>query len=516
MVQVEGRGKTVAGGFVLVPVASLVGAWRACRSAPLGIGDFRAWLACHEMKARRCLVQEGRAPAFGHPELARLCGVSEKRARSSVNHLVGAGLLTWSDQVIEFPDQGDPQDDALADSIGAGKGSLAIPRRILRLLVGGARPALIATVLAILLRCLSRRKGGSRSRGRVKASWIARVFDVDLRRVKQARKELVDLGWIAPEPTDQWSENRWGRAYTIDLGWDRIAIPDGRRLPPPPNPDGRRLPPPDSDPEPLREDKNQEPAPGGPSGVEIREVGGERTPLLPLPMPRAIVAPSIPVEAAVAPVASVAVKLQPACPPPAPVASGALTSPSRVEPGRPVSARPTGVANGAGGAPLPAPTLNDVRMEDLKDTGRLLRLHGQAVARGLVSPSEADRRRFVAAAEHARAIGTVNPCGLFARLVRERIWSYLTLDDEDAASARLKRHLFGDPWRVDVGVPRPEAPERPRLSRDALLVREVRAAVARAGYRVDPFPALRARDPSWTRTRWEASLAELAAIPGGR
>ena len=166
----------------------------------------------------------------------------------------------------------------LADSIGGGEGSLAIPRRILRLLAGGARPALIATVLGILLRCLSRGRGGFKSRGRVKASWIARVFDVDLRRVKQARKELIDLGWIAPEPTDQWAENRWGRAYTIDLAWDRIAAPDGRRLPPPPAAGGRRLPPPDSDPEPLREEKNQEPAPGGPAGFQIQETAEEQSP----------------------------------------------------------------------------------------------------------------------------------------------------------------------------------------------------------------------------------------------
>ena len=69
------------------------------------------------------------------------------------------------------------------------------------------------------------------------------------------------------------------------------------------------------------------------------------------------------------------------------------------------------ITDGAGGGPLPAPTLNDVRVEDLKDTGRLLRLHAQAVARGLVGSSEADRLRFVGAAEHALALGTGNPCG---------------------------------------------------------------------------------------------------------
>ena len=85
--------------------------------------------------------------------------------------------------------------------------------------------------------------------------------------------------------------------------------------------------------------------------------------------------------------------------------------------------------------PLPAPTLDDVRVEDLKDTGRLLGLLDQAVARGLSSPSEADRLRFVAAAEHAPAVGSGNP----ARAVRPAgpaagSGRYLTQDDEDAAS----------------------------------------------------------------------------------
>ena len=62
---------------------------------------------------------------------------------------------------------------------------------------------------------------------------------------------------------------------------------------------------------------------------------------------------------------------------------------------------------------LPAPTLADVRLKDLKDTGRLLNLHCQAVAKGLVGTSEADRLKFVGAAEHALAIGKAIP-----RLVR--------------------------------------------------------------------------------------------------
>jgi hypothetical protein len=156
-----------------------------------------------------------------------------------------------------------------------------------------------------------------------------------------------------------------------------------------------------------------------------------------------------------------------------------------------------------------------VRLEDLREMGRLLELHEQAVAGGQVGPSEADRLRFVAAAEHARSIGSRNVPGLFAWLLRGRRWTYLTQDDEDAASVRLKAHLFGPARGGGGGVSASSMAARPRLSADALMVREVGAALARAGYRGDAFPLVRARDGSWTRERWDAASAELGGA-GGR
>ena len=496
--------QAIAGGFVLIPVRQIMAAWRACRRGPLGIADFRTWLACREMVARRCTLDRdrGRSPTYGLAELSRLTGVSPRRARASVRRLGAAGLLTWSEDDIGFPDGGsragasphpDDGDDPLTDTIGGGQGSLAIPRRVLRLLVGGARPALIATTIAILLRCLARGRGGFHSRGRVKASWIALVFDVDLRRVKQARKDLVDLGWIVPEQTHQWTENRWGRVYHIDLGWDRTtALTDGRRLPPPPPRGGHRLPPPDSHPEPLREDETQEPAPGGPAGDELNEEESIPTP------------PTAPAD----PPYRRGGEQDPVTRRPALAADGAGTSPSTVERRPPLPRRPCVIAAGAGEGPLPAPTLTDVRVEDLKDTGRLLRLHAQSVARELVGSSEADRLQFVGAAEHALALGTVNPCGLFMYLVRGRLWRYLTQADEDRAHARLKRELRGEPApRSGVG---PGASWcGPELSSDAVMVREVRSAVIRAGHYRDPYAAFARVTPGWTRGRWDRALSEL-------
>ena len=148
--------------------------------------------------------------------------------------------------------------------------------------------------------------------------------------------------------------------------------------------------------------------------------------------------------------------------------------------------------------------------EDLKDTGRLLELYEQAVELGLVTESEHDRLRFVAAAEHARIIGTKNPCGLFVRLVRGGLLNFVTYDDEVAASVRIRRHLYGslpEMRGTPVSGTRPLAVVE--ISDDARLVQAVRAAAARAGYRGDAFPLLKRQKPEWTRERWDRAVAEL-------
>jgi hypothetical protein len=429
----------IAGGFVLVSVAALVTAWRACRVRPLGTGDFRAWLACHELEGRRCVLAEGRAPAYNFAELARLLDVSVKRARASVRRLEAAGLIRWSDSAIVFLDPRDDLAEGLEDTIGRGRGSVAIPRRMLRFLVAGARPALIATVLGLLLRCLSRRKGGFDGRGRVKASWIARTFGVSIPAVKVARRELIALGWIVAEPGDQWAENRWGRAYSVNLGWQTPTTSSGpSSIPPRPAPGSTSIPPDLQTGNPSGRAKNQEPAG---TGSSIKGSGdGEKT--------------------------------------------------------------------------VQAPTLADVRLDDLKDTARLLDLYRQAVAKGLVTASEGDRLRFVGAAEHALAVAKHNPPGLFAWLVRGACWRYVTQDDEDRARQRLRLHDFGPPKAPAQPSPfttfsssRPI--EAGGLSDDARIVKAIREASIKAGLYRDPFPAFQACYPGWTRGRWDAALAEL-------
>ena len=468
----------IAGGFVPIPARTLACAWKSARA-----GDFRLYLAAREMAARRARGDDDRAPVYRIAELAGLAGVAERSARDAVRRLVALGLLEWSDSALGFPDPTDDDDagEGLDDTIGRGKGVVAVPRRLLRFLAKGARPSLIATALGVLLRCLSRRKAGFDGRGRLKASWVARAFGVDERAVKAARQELIRLGWIEPGASPQWAMNRWGRAYRINLDW---AVPR-RESPPPRPPDGRGSPPPDLQTRtPSGGEKNQEPAvPAGPTGVRISE-GGQGSPS----SSGRDAAHSVEAPRADRPASGV----------PTPGAA-AVSKPSRAPGVVPASGDPIP-------SPPPPPRLDDVRPEDLRDVGRALELHRQAVARRLIGPSEADRLKFLATVEHARAIGKANPCGLLARLVRRGWWHFATQGEEAAAHSKLKRHLWGDRSSGSGGLGglfgpssgvssavsiRPRGETGPPLSADARLVREVRSALSRANFRGDAFYALR-------------------------
>jgi hypothetical protein len=495
----------ILGGFVSIPVAQLLAVWFACQGLELGIGHFRAYLACHEMLKRRSFAPKHVLPSFGFPELATLLGVTIERARLLIQQLVDAGLLASTASTITFPDQPPIPDDLFApfaNTIGGGSGRLTVPRRLLRFLVKGATAATIAVALGALFRCASCRHGQPNSWGRFKASWIANAFRLGLRQVKHARKQLVNLGWlIVASDNRQNAMNRHGRAYRINLEWSPTTAPSA---PPPPAPAAPSAPPlPDRNP-PREEFKNQNPASGGPAGVQLSQ--GEGGTGIPVALnPPTATPPVIPPRPA------------PVVPPsPAPAPATTPTSPAAGSPGVSTPARPAATSRRSPAVPGPVPTpggllaarLDNVLVEDLKDTGRLMDLLGQAVTRGLVSPSEADRLRFVASAEHALAIGQGNPAGLFVYLVRGKLWRYLTQDDEDGANLRIKAFLRGPERRrvAALGMPRPSVPS---LSADAKVVREVRAAFIRAGIYRDPFPELHRRQPEWSRERWDAAMAEL-------
>ncbi len=455
------------GGFVLISVMKLGMVWWAFKAKLLRASDLRVYFACHLAVAARCRTGSDRVSRFTLGELARLTGVGEKSVRSSIRRLEASGLLTWSEAAISFTSSPDslPVSDlsgfwAMFEKLPNRKRLVPVPRRILRLVAAGASSNLIATILGHLIRCLYYWPDeGCRSQGSCKSSWIASAFGISLRGAKAARKELLALGFLIRNESPQWRMNRLGLEVEINLEWDG-----------------------------PRERK------AGPESKE-RVTKSERE-----------VAP---------PPAQICTAF-------APPESDKELSYGESKNQKPAFSGPSGDCISSektekrGGEAAP-PTLRNIVPADLRDTGRLLELHREAVEAKLIAGSERERLLFVAAGEHARSIGKGNPCGLFIHLVRGKLWHFLTADDEDRGNARLKLHLFGRPResekrehprssRGNFSVPSPVVPS---FSADARLVQAVRSAAAQAGYRGDVFYLLRRERPEWTRERWDAACREL-------
>src|SRR5262245_15504022 len=454
------------GGFVLLTVEILCLLWWVYRQRYIQLRDLRVWLACQEMVARRCQLRPDQVPPYTLAGLPRLVGgVGGPHLRCSLRRLEAHGLLAWSSSRITFITtsnalRGIPDRTSfitMQATIPNLQRRVPVPRPTLRLLALGCRATVIATILGHLIRCLYTHARPLRcvSGGWCKTSWIAEVFQVDRRRIKAARRHLATLGWLEIVAVPQRTLNRWGSYVYVSLTWDRPAHATGRQgslpsagattlLPPLQQFSTTILAPLTSHREPLQEHKHQQ--------------------LAPRPHPLVLMPHN---------------------------ASLASSSPPQ-DHFRPDKA-------------LPPPTLGHIVPEDLQDTARLLTLFIHAQTLSLIGKSDSDRLTFCALAEHAKVVGSANPCGLFATLVRRQQWHFVTDSDEDVAQARLKAYLYGPAVRAAP----PPAAAPPALSPDATIVRYVSTQLARAGWQGDAFGLVSRADPTWTRERWEHATAEL-------
>ena len=468
------QAKKPRGGFIFLTVQQLCLLWWAYRTRLIQLRDFRVWFAAQEMTARRCQIDAGQVPAYTSCELHRLVGgVGGEHLRASLRRLETTGLLTWSGTTLTFATS--PTDlrgvHDLADfhtmynAIPNHRRRVPVPRQAIRLIAGGCRATVIATMLGHLLRCLYYRDRRCISGGWCKASWIANVFRVDLRNVKAARKHLVSIGWIEILDTPPALCNRWGHYTRIRLSWTRAAMEQAAQndartpasaSPPPPAFSTTESPPPNKEHrEPLQELQHQKPA------------------------PHADIATALPPRPHTVPDFSG---------PSAGVKKHAMDHPPKT-------------------TTVP-PTLRHIVPDDLQETARLLALFEQAQMHGLIGNSESERLTFLGLAEHARVVGSHNPCGLFVALLRHQCWHFVTDSDEDAAHQRFKAHLYGRDQQTR-GTPPPRDLTQPELSKDAAIVRYLQTQLARAGFDGDVFGLVSRDDASWTRERWDNAVHEL-------
>ncbi|MEQ9617193.1 MAG: hypothetical protein RLN60_04065 [Phycisphaerales bacterium] len=245
------------GGFCFIHENSIHAVWSYLRLGELELRDVRAWLACHEMQARRCTLDQSRKPCFTHDELhALIGGTGGEYVRRSLRRLTRLGLLQFDEDRI----------DTTPFEVSEDPGRpVPVPRPVLRLLAKSRGRAFIATVLGHLLRCLYYTRGVCRSGGWCKASWVADVFGVALRAVKDARSRLVGLGLFRMLRADQLRLNRFGSPLVVCLQWaggsaPRKALPTIESAPPKKHKELS-----------YRRDDHQKPArAAGPAGARMR------------------------------------------------------------------------------------------------------------------------------------------------------------------------------------------------------------------------------------------------------
>ena len=463
------------GGFVLISVRQIMMAWSAHQYGHIHLRDLRTWFALYEMRVRRCCLDDGQTPNYATWEIQRLIGGAGGGAIcDSLRRLKAVGLLrTFSEDCIEFTSSLDDltfetaQIEKILGRIRNDSRLVPVPRRILRLMAGGARRTLIAVILGHIIRCMFFKGGKVYSSGCVKSNWIVDVFGISERMVHEQRAHLIALGWLIPKETPQRVLNNVGLWLSVNLNWSQDSTKTTEATPPP-------------------------------------EV--------PASSPTA----TLPVENTPSEAQKLAV-------PPA-ISSDKLAAPSKpLKPLRENENPETASGEKSGSClkkvqngKIPDPTLHNVRSEDLQDPVRLMALHIQAVQQGTISNSEADRLNFFAAANHARVIGSVNPPGLFVRIVRSKLFKYCTQDDEDVARAQIRRVLYPTP--STDGYPRGGSlcgfsegpPKGSSLSDDARFVRDVVRMLRPKGVAESSTWRLVNREhPEWTRERWDAASAEL-------
>lgn len=443
----QGRRSRPEGGYRFISTFELLMAFWAYKAGFLTWRDFRVWLACHEAVARRCRLPRGRCARYGLDELHGLVGgVGGEHIRSSLRRLERVGLVRFSVEAIHFATS---PDELKVENLS---GFWAMVERL------GQKNRKVP----VPRRTIRFIAGGVRRT--VAATMLGQIIRCCyLKKGEYTAEGSCAAAWIAGLfGLDERNVKR-ARKHLTEIGW---LIP-------------------------LESDFWHRQRYGG----------------------RAVVNPTWrrPIEENFSPVPET--KLPPRSeisttkPPPLLILNGELLTESKNQ--NPAGADRSGVCNEE--PEKKPPTMKHVEIEDLRDTERTLLLFEEAVEHrvGGLTGSEGDRLKFVAAAERAISVGTENPPGFFARIVRSGLWHHITQGDEDAAHRRLKRHFFGAAKREK---PKPVRYPRPPLSADAKLMLAVKRVATQHRMTCDPFHLLHRERPDWTRERWEAAVTEVESV----
>ncbi len=93
------------------------------------------------------------------------------------------------------------------------------------------------------------------------------------------------------------------------------------------------------------------------------------------------------------------------------------------------------------------PTIRNVRLEDLQSFSHTEELYWQAVERRVIEHSENNALNWLAAAVRAKSVRDGDPVRVFVGIVRRRLWSHVTQEQEERARQALARYREEDPRR---------------------------------------------------------------------
>jgi hypothetical protein len=160
-------------------------------------------------------------------ELAELLDASSEVVCRGLRKLKKVGLLSFSSQGITLSEVPLPSSSKILSLLTEKRSRtrlIPIPRKLLLYLSRCTKRSVLISALAYCIRglSLSPKDRTIKNKGSVKASWIAEVFNLSLRAVKGARRELIAMGWISKDiGSFQRKLNRDGAYFEINLSWGR-------------------------------------------------------------------------------------------------------------------------------------------------------------------------------------------------------------------------------------------------------------------------------------------------------
>jgi len=247
----------VPGGAVNILPVQFCMVWASYKSKQISWLALRVYFALWEMQARRCHLNPDDYRHYTCEELKSLLQSSSiSLIRQAVQQLEASNLLTFSETEIRFANTIDVltgESATLAENMlreiheNNRDKIIAVPRRILKLIIQSANKVVrVATLIGLLLTTMLVKKFGE-FKGCCKAAWIAKLFGIDEKRVGHARAKLIAEGWFKKISTPQRILNRYGQWVSLNLEPAKLVenpVGDSEKEQPPIHPNEQKLQPP--------------------------------------------------------------------------------------------------------------------------------------------------------------------------------------------------------------------------------------------------------------------------------